>query len=64
MNRLCKKEEAFERNIILLSLLADEGTSTFYGVSVTPEGSIIRKRQGRNEGSLVQTPGDKGTQEI
>jgi hypothetical protein len=58
VNRLCKEEEAFERSLILPSLLAVEETATFCGVSVTPEGSIIRKRQERNEGNLVQTPGD------
>jgi len=63
VNRLCK-EEAVERSLILPSLLAGEEIATFCGVSMTPERSIVRKRQERNEGSLLQTPGDKDTQEI
>lgn len=58
------QEEAVERSLNLPSLLADEEIATLCGVSVTPESSIARKRQERNEGSLVQTPGDKDTQEI
>jgi hypothetical protein len=63
VNRLCQ-EEAVERSLILPSLLTDAEITTLCGVSGTPERSIIRKRQERNEESLVHTPGGKDTQEI